>query len=950
MTSLQKELARIVGPGWVLSSPLARKLYGYDSGVAEGSPDLVVLPASSDELARVVAVCYRRGVPVVPRGAGTSLSGGPVPTSGGVVVGLTRMNRILWLRPDDRVALVEPGVTNAEVQRAAARWNLMWAPDPASQSVSTVGGNAAENAGGPRAAKYGVTRQHVLGLEFVLPDGTIAVTGQLEPIPCPDLPRPLLELVSLLVGSEGTLAFLTKLALRLVPLPHGYATMLAFFPTMEEAARAVSRMVAAGMLPTALEVMGRLDIRLAEEKLHLGLPAEAEAMLLVEVDGPGPSLQRQIRLAEDIARQAGAQFTRSATDAAERDRLWLARRASSGMYGQLKPTYLTLDVTVPRHRIPEMFRKVAELAGETSLPISLVGHMGDGNLHPAVLLDDRSPEEMDRALEIGRVLVEEALRLGGTLTGEHGIGVEKLGFMEQAFSRDTLDLFAAIKRAFDPRWLLNPGKVIPVPGPSTSRQNVQPAPGDRPGHTSPRGPAHGAAGEEGALRELADLLGTRLLTGGQEMAAFGLGGDRAPAALALPATAEELAETIVILSAYRVPAWPVGNGELTSCAFSAFRGGVAVSTAGLRRVLDIALDNLTATVQAGCHPDELNRQLASLAREGTGCAYAVDCWRSPRSTLGGEIAINACGPGRPRYGSTRDNLLGLSFVDGRGRLCRAGGQTIKNVSGYDVTRLLCGSWGTLGVVVDATVRLWPRPESEVTMALAVREPSALEDLLRELVGLEGEPRLQLLSPRAGEDGWTLLVGLAGMEEDVKWWAEQVTSRAHRHRMQAGILGDQEAQQLWQEVRRRTGPAVCRHGRPDGDPRAHPWAAGFLLVRPSLIAGVAGKLYHAALERGWQVSVNASCSLGVIDFVLVPGAPPSADAVAGFTEAVTGVRAAACHIGLYGCDPSLGGAFAAWHPSRAYHPAAAKLIVNLKRQLDPYGILAPASLLLPRSSP
>ncbi|MEW6048116.1 MAG: FAD-linked oxidase C-terminal domain-containing protein, partial [Bacillota bacterium] len=766
-------------------------------------------------------------------------------------------------------------------------------------------------------------------------------------IPCPDLPRPLLELVSLLVGSEGTLAFLTKLALRLVPLPHGYATMLAFFSTMEQAARAVSRMVAAGMLPTALEVMGSLDIRLAEEKLHLGLPAEAEAMLLLEVDGPGPSLQRQVRLAEDIARQAGGQFIRSATDAAEREKLWLARRASSGMYGQLKPTYLTLDVTVPRHRIPEMFRKVAELAGETNLPISLLGHMGDGNLHPAVLLDDRSPEEMDRALEIGRVLVAEALRLRGTLTGEHGIGVEKLGFMEQAFSRDTLDLFAAIKRAFDPRWLLNPGKVIPVPGPNTSQQSVQPASGDRPDHSSPRGPAHHAAREQGALRELADLLGTRLLTGGQELAAFGFSGDRSPAALALPATAEELTETIAILSAYRVPVWPVGNGELASCAFSAFRGGVAVSTAGLRQVLDIALDNLTATFQAGCHPDELNRQLTSLAGESTGCAYAVDCWRLPRSTLGGEIAINACGPGRPRYGSTRDNLLGLSFVDGRGRLCRVGGQTMKNVSGYDVTRLVCGSWGTLGVVVDATVRLWPRPESEVTVALAVREPSALENLLNKLASLEGGHCLQLLSPPAGEEKWTLLIGLAGMEEDVSWCTEEVTLCAHRHGLEAGILSHEEAQQLWQEVRRRTGPAVCRHGQPDGDSRARPWAVGFLLVPPSLIAGAAGRLYGAALDRGWQVSVNASCSLGAIDFVLVPSALPSADAVTAFTEAVTGVRSGACHIGLYGCDPSLEEAFAAWRPSRIYHPAAAQLIVNLKQQLDPHGILAPTGRLLPR---
>ncbi|MDI6894697.1 MAG: FAD-linked oxidase C-terminal domain-containing protein [Bacillota bacterium] len=940
-TALEKELGRIVGQRWVLKSRLARESYAYDGGVAEGLPDLVALPADRDELAAVASLCYREGVPLVPRGAGTSLSGGPVPVSGGVVVALTRMNRILTLDPENRVALVEPGVTNLELQRAAARWNLMFPTDPASQAMSTLGGNAAENAGGPRAAKYGVTRQHIVGLELVLPDGTVAATGQLDPVPCPDLPRPLLELTSLLAGSEGTLAFITRLALRLAPLPRNHATMLAFFPTMEQAAEAISRMVAARLMPAALEIMGRLDISLAEEHLHLGFPTDAEAMLLVEVDGPGPGLRRQILLAEEIAWQAGGAYIRSATDPGDRDKLWAARRASSGMYGRLKPTYLTLDVTVPRHRVPDMFRKVAELARQTDLPISLLGHMGDGNLHPAVLLDDRCPEELERALQVSRTLVAEALRLGGTLTGEHGIGTEKLEFMPAAFSPSTLEYLSTIKLAFDPRWLLNPGKLIPRP--AGHPPDVPASPACRPRPPASGGPpaAGGTTDTERALRELGDALGMGLLTQDSQIAAFGFGGRHRPAAVAVPATGEELAETIRILAARRVPAWPVGSGELARTAFAPFRGGVAVSTANLRRVADITLENLTATLEVGCHPEELDRTLAA----GGNCMYAVDCWRAPRSTLGGEIATNACGPGRPRYGATRDNLLGISFVDGRGRVCRVGGQTIKNVSGYDVTRLLCGSWGVLGVLVEATVRLWPRPETERTLAVAVRRPE-LEGLLKDVSAWGCDGPLQLLSPAPGEDNWVLLIGLAGVHEDVEWWAEQLLGRAHRHRLELRALPEAEAREAWDTARRQAGLAWCRQRQATTDAQARAdrdiWVAGYIVLPPSLLPAAAERLYRDAEASPWRPTMNASCSPGTIDFLL----EGAGNGVSHVLRRWEGLLAGKGRMGLYGWHDLLEPEVAPWHPLTAYHPATRDLVLRLKQHLDPTGILAPAARLLP----
>ncbi|MEW6547638.1 MAG: FAD-binding protein [Bacillota bacterium] len=924
---LARQLARVVGTPWVLDSQLARHTYAYDASPICGLPDLVVLPANREELAAVVSICNRQGVPVVPRGAGTSLSGGPVATSGGVVIALTRMNRILTVDPENRVALVEPGVTNMELQQAASRWGLMFGPDPASGKVATLGGNAAENAGGPRAARYGVTRQHVLGLEFVLPDGTLASTGQLGPVPCPDIPRPLLELGSLMVGSEGTLAFVTRLALLLVPSPRNHATLLAFFPAVEEAATAVSRIVAAGMLPAALEIMGRLDITLVEKSLHLGIPVDAEAMLLLEFDGPGPALAKQVRCAEQIMRESGAVGTRSATDPREREDLWLARRAASGMYGLLKPTYLSQDVTVPRHRVPEMFRKVAELARESKLPISIMGHLGDGNLHPAVLLDDRCPREMEQALEVCHVVVEEALRLGGTLSGEHGIGVEKLEFMPLAFSPATLRYFAEIKRAFDPRWTLNPGKLLPPPTPGSAAPATD-------------APASGAGvTPERVLGELEALLGRRLLTSGEDLRRFGFDAARSPWAVAVPESAEELTETVRILAARGVKIWPIGGGTLVSVAFSPFEGGVAVSTAGLDRVVDLIPENLTATVQVGCHPDDLNASAAAAS-----CLYAVDCWRLPKSTLGGEVGINGFGPRRPRYGSTRDNLLGLTFLDASGQVCRVGGQTIKNVSGYDATRLLCGAWGILGIAVEATVRLWPRPEEEETVAVPVRDPAGLGPFLTDLFPAVDVAALQLLSPCPGKDNWLLLLALAGPGEDVQWWINQLYRCSSHHGLEPRPLAPDEAARWWEEARRRSGPAACHRLRPRPC-----WVAGYMRVKPTSLPAAAAFLFRTARDRGWECGVNAFCTLGVIDFTL---SSPAGEAPAGIAELLHHLTGAAPggELGLYGWGADLERAMLPWLPGRAYPAGTAKVVTRLKGRLDPAGILAPAARILPATLP
>ncbi|MDP2873060.1 MAG: FAD-linked oxidase C-terminal domain-containing protein [Bacillota bacterium] len=951
--TLAADLTRIVGRRWVLCTPPDLVAYAYDAGSAEARPDAVVLPGSRDELLRVLALCHRRRVPVVPRGAGTSLSGGPVPAAGGVVLALARLNRILSLDPLNRVAVVEPGVVNADLQRAAAPHGLGFMPDPASMTVSTLGGNAAENAGGPRAAKHGVFRRHVLGVEFALADGTLMTTGQIGlPVPCPDLPRPVLELSSLVVGSEGTLACITGLALRLAPLAGASATVLAFYPAAEAAGETVSHLMATGLVPSAAEIMGRLDIRLVNEHFGLGLPAGTEAMLLIELDGPGPGLARQIELVRSCASASGASLVETATDPADRERLWRARRTTTGLYGKVRPAAVNGDIVVPRQLVPAMFRKIEDLERSSGLCVGLVGHAGDGNLHPAVLYDPADAGEMAAAHEVNRALVEEALRLGGTMTGEHGVGLEKLEFMERAFSPATLGVFRAVKRAFDPAGLLNPGKVLP------EAPRAVAAAGAAGAVVGGRGPC--AADREGqALARLEGLLGSRrLLPGMPELAGFGFDDARRPAAVALPATVEEVAETVRILAAAGVPCWPLGGGGLVRSAFRPFRGGVAVSTAGMRRVLEVCGEDLTCRVEAGCSGDDLTRALALEAAHaagagGPGLTYPVDPWRTPRSTLGGEVAANACGPGRPRCGSTRDRLLGLTFVSAAGEVCRVGGRVVKDVAGYDVTRLICGSWGALGIVAEMTLRLEPRPEVESTLIVRSRDAEELgraAQTIRRDVDVWG---LELLSPGEPDDGrWRLLIGLAGASEDVASWG----GIALRHARAAGLdpeeLCPADAQAAWDEARRARGPAACRMLAGE----TAPWAAGYAAAPPDTLGGAAGLIHRRIRGLGWESSVVSACmALGTMDFTMRDPDQSVAGLQLGAATAAllgSGDLPAGATSGLYGWGGSAEGAV--FGPGSeletgtgtAYGPALAALLTRLKTELDPRWVLAPGARALP----
>ncbi len=454
--TLIRELENIVGEGNVLSDEMDLLLYSYDASFPESRPDVVVFPRSAEEISRIMALASAERIPVIPRGAGTGLSGGAVPVKGGIVLSLTKMTRILKIDTENLVVEVEPGVVNSHLQMALAPYGLFYPPDPASMKVCTLGGNVAENAGGPRCLKYGVTKDYVLGLEVVLPDGEIIHTGGqvIKNTSGYDLTR-------LFVGSEGTLGIITRMTLRVLPLPEAKKTLLAIFDSLEAASRTVSAIIAAGIIPTTLELMDNLLIRCAEDFTHVGLPTDAEALLLIEVDGAKEALAPQAQAIEDICRREGVREVKLATSAAEVDRLWLARRTVIGAAARVRPSLVLQDVTVPRSLLPEMVSRIVEISKKVDLPIGVLAHAGDGNLHPIILFDSRIPGELEKVHQAEREIFASALELGGTLTGEHGIGLTKREFFPWQFSPREIEVTRGIKKTFDPLNILNPGKILP---------------------------------------------------------------------------------------------------------------------------------------------------------------------------------------------------------------------------------------------------------------------------------------------------------------------------------------------------------------------------------------------------------------------------------------------------------------------------------------------------------
>ena len=456
-SELVAALREIVGPEAVLARPEDLLVYEADGLTLHGAlPSAVVLPSDKTEVARVVRACRAHGFPFVPRGAGTGLSGGAVALDSGVVIECSRLNRILRVDPENRIARVQPGVVNADLGKAVAPHGLFFAPDPSSQLACTLGGNAAENSGGPHTLKYGTTTNHVLALELVLPDGEIVRLGSEVGV------APGYDLVGAVVGSEGTLGIVTELTVRLSPLPERSETLLGIFGDVVSACRAVGAIIKSGLVPAALEIVDRRTIAAVEASVYAaGLPTDAGAVLLIELDGPALAVARQVERVRALCTAAGAREVSVARDAEERQRFWRARKGAFGAMGRLAPDLYVHDAVVPRSKLPEILERVCEIGDRHRLRLSNVFHAGDGNLHPNISFDRRDPDELRRVMAAGEEILRVCVEAGGVISGEHGIGTEKREYMRLVFSDADLAAMCRLRAAFDPDRVCNPGKIFP---------------------------------------------------------------------------------------------------------------------------------------------------------------------------------------------------------------------------------------------------------------------------------------------------------------------------------------------------------------------------------------------------------------------------------------------------------------------------------------------------------
>jgi len=445
-----------VGRDGVLWRPEELLAFEYDGTIEKAKPQVVVFPTNAQQVSEAVRIALDAELPVVPRGAGTGLSGGAVAALGGVVVALTRMKRILEIDARDRLAVVEPGVVNLDLSRAAEPHGLYYAPDPSSQRACTLGGNVAENAGGPHCLAYGVTTNHVLGLEVALPDGSIVWLGGRS------RETSGYDLRGAFVGSEGTLGIVTKIVVRLLRKPEATRTLLAIFDEVDDASAAVSAIIGRGIVPSALEMMDREIIRAVEPELHVGYPIDAGAVLLIEVDGLREAVAEQAAAVREVCMVQGAREVREAEEETERARLWAGRKGSISALGRLAPNYYVLDGVVPRTKLPAVLRQVYETCERAGFPVANVFHAGDGNLHPNILFDERNEGATARVLELGAQIMRLCVDAGGSITGEHGVGYEKRSFMEWIFSQADLDAMARLKAAFGSTELYNPCKLFPT--------------------------------------------------------------------------------------------------------------------------------------------------------------------------------------------------------------------------------------------------------------------------------------------------------------------------------------------------------------------------------------------------------------------------------------------------------------------------------------------------------
>lgn len=701
------KLRTVVGEKDVLYKQVDLATYRDSVHLSGLQPTAVVFPKDTGEVSEVLKILHQYQVPVIARGAGTNLCGDTLSLDLCIILELAKMDRILEVNIIDRYVEVEPGVTNMEVQNILKPHGYFFAPDPASMGVSTIGGNIGENAGGMRCVKYGVTTDNVIGLEIVLSDGQVILSnGPLDG----DFGY---NLTGLMNGSEGTLGVITKAWLRIVKLPDEVKTLVAVYANLEDAAKTVSQIIGKGIIPGALEMIDHLAIEALEENMNLGYPIEAEAVLLIEIDGFSGTLESQVERVLSICKENNATEIRVAKTEEERQQLWLGRREALNCFVSKMPTYAQEDVAVPRTKLPEVLEIIKKIGEKYSLVIASVCHAGDGNLHPTIIYDDKDEEQTKQAHFAFGEMMEQAIALGGTITGEHGVGIEKLKGMNLLFSEDELSFMWQLKLAFDPKKILNPGKVIPDTISRMMLEDLEQVPESK---------------EVSTTRELffADLereeIG-EILINEKILAAYSLEGNKSWCAIR-PKTVTEVAAIVRLATKYDIKILPWGRGTKVSIGTHSKPFDIVVDMSGLNKIIEIDTENLTATVEAGIEFKDFQEELYK-----KGYMLSIDPLESGSPTIGGIVATNSTGTLRLKYSSLKNIVLGLDAVISGGKIIHYGGKMIKNVAGYDLRKLFVGSWGTLGIITKITLKLSPLPEKAVYRTFMTDDYSAFADYL-----------------------------------------------------------------------------------------------------------------------------------------------------------------------------------------------------------------------------
>ncbi len=699
---LRRALVAILGEDGVLTSEYDRRLYEYDASIDRAIPEAVVFPTSTGQIAELVCFCARERIAYTPRGAGTGLSGGAIAAQGGVLLAFSRMSRILEIDIPNRRAVVQ-------LSQAVAPYGLQFAPDPSSGRASTIGGNVGENAGGPHTLMHGVTSNHVTGLEVVTPDGDIIQVGSKA------LDLPGYDLAGLYTGSEGTIGVVTAITVNLEPLPEAVKTLLSIFDSIDDASNSVSEIIGAGIVPAALEMMDRTALRAVEQATHAGYPLDAAAVLLIEVEGVTEEIDELVQLIVPICERNRSRDVRVARTAAERDLLWKGRKDAVGALGRLAPNFYLMDGVVPRSKLPEVMRRQEEIAARHGVLVANLFHAGDGNLHPTLLFDSDRPEERARAGGCGRDT--QGLRRVGR--DAHWRARYRRG--EAAPGRPRM---VSARPGSD-------GRCKARPRPDGTREPAEDDP-----HACPlRRDEEARAGRfEGRLVAVVTAVQLRPTGPGEAWGARHVATPASVEALARAiGSADEAGEAVIL----RGGGTQMGIGNLPR------RADLVVDTVLLSEILEYSPQDLTITVQAGMRLRRLQEVLAE-----RGQMLPLDPAVGPSATLRGILATAAAGPLRHRY-RPRDLILGATVVRADGRVARVGGKVVKNVTGFDFSKLLVGSLGTLGVIAEVTLRLSPQQGTERTLVGAFPDATGALEVAHRL--RHSPLRLAALAIEAGKD-------------------------------------------------------------------------------------------------------------------------------------------------------------------------------------------------------